>query len=545
MRYIRRTAALTVTLMLIVLVFPVRGLAAYDLSAAEYPSWYKFESDRFSFNNIVETVPERFYTDMFGMMKGRQIYGMYESGRAHGLCYGLSLACASFFAEQDAVRSYRSFDDRPYERIVDLKKGSLSDDSGISLESYIKYCYAFQASCYTCEAYFENVNQFDALRQAVYEFVHNNGAPVIIGLLGQPVSHEVLAVGLSGEDIVVNDSNAPDDLQVIDFTGNSWTYECAGFSWNNKKADMDFSTDAVSVFHFVNSSAGNTEAPSGYLYSSFEEDLAFSDIFIRTDERVDRDKLLVLFSGDDFFCNESENLSELGSADVSVADQSYDMNFYWLQDGHILSGENFGDETVILSAFLNNIGVSVFVYPGEKIRLALSDESGILVDYIGKNGDAADVVLHSLDHDGHWVNCIIKGTMKDHHIRFSGFPEALSVIGLDKMEFALTGEAFGEADRGFSPDAKDLTLSFSPQELLSGLSVFPVDKPYIMGDCNSDGQVTSADARLALRSSVGLSLPENFSFEKCDVEINGYINTADARLILRNSVGLDALPFLF
>ena len=59
------------------------------------------------------------------------------------------------------------------------------------------------------------------------------------------------------------------------------------------------------------------------------------------------------------------------------------------------------------------------------------------------------------------------------------------------------------------------------------------------GDVNSDGNVTAADARLALRISVGL---ENVSKETkllADVDGNGTVTAADARLILRYSVGLE------
>ena len=63
------------------------------------------------------------------------------------------------------------------------------------------------------------------------------------------------------------------------------------------------------------------------------------------------------------------------------------------------------------------------------------------------------------------------------------------------------------------------------------------------GDPDADGQITSADARLALRSSVKL---ENYAegsaqFLAADYDKNGKIESADARAILRVSVSLD--PF--
>ena len=69
----------------------------------------------------------------------------------------------------------------------------------------------------------------------------------------------------------------------------------------------------------------------------------------------------------------------------------------------------------------------------------------------------------------------------------------------------------------------------------------PEVQPYSGGDPDGDGRITAADARLALRKSVGL---ENFAegspaFIACDVDRDGRVTAADARLILRASVGVE------
>ena len=61
------------------------------------------------------------------------------------------------------------------------------------------------------------------------------------------------------------------------------------------------------------------------------------------------------------------------------------------------------------------------------------------------------------------------------------------------------------------------------------------------GDVNGDGEVTTADARLALRQAVGLEKYAQGSpaFKACDVNGDGRIGTDDARFILRHAVGLE------
>ena len=74
----------------------------------------------------------------------------------------------------------------------------------------------------------------------------------------------------------------------------------------------------------------------------------------------------------------------------------------------------------------------------------------------------------------------------------------------------------------------------------------PICRTCAIGDADGDGELTSADARLALRASVGLT--EKGDLEKdsagylaCDVDHDGEVTSGDARLILRASVGLEKL----
>lgn len=77
--------------------------------------------------------------------------------------------------------------------------------------------------------------------------------------------------------------------------------------------------------------------------------------------------------------------------------------------------------------------------------------------------------------------------------------------------------------------------------VLIASSVIVFASASILGDVDGDAAVTSADARLVLRYSVGL---EEFTAEQInfsDYDGDGEVSSADARLILRVSVGLD--PF--
>ena len=75
------------------------------------------------------------------------------------------------------------------------------------------------------------------------------------------------------------------------------------------------------------------------------------------------------------------------------------------------------------------------------------------------------------------------------------------------------------------------------------LTVLPISlvSANILGDIDGDGAIKAADARLALRASVGLETLSETQKKAADADFDGVIKAADARLILRASVGLETL----
>lgn len=74
------------------------------------------------------------------------------------------------------------------------------------------------------------------------------------------------------------------------------------------------------------------------------------------------------------------------------------------------------------------------------------------------------------------------------------------------------------------------------------ITAFSVGASCLMCDVNDDGSVTAADARLALRCSVGLEELSEEALKCADADFNGKITALDARYILRMSVGLEKAP---
>ncbi len=77
------------------------------------------------------------------------------------------------------------------------------------------------------------------------------------------------------------------------------------------------------------------------------------------------------------------------------------------------------------------------------------------------------------------------------------------------------------------------------EKYISGHKEIPVTVN--LGDVDGDGKISAADARLALRASVGLENLSDLQEEAADIDSDKKISAADARMILRASVGLEKL----
>lgn len=75
--------------------------------------------------------------------------------------------------------------------------------------------------------------------------------------------------------------------------------------------------------------------------------------------------------------------------------------------------------------------------------------------------------------------------------------------------------------------------------LISIIAIVGAKTTNSIGDINADGTVSAADARLALRASVGLEKLTDTQFKSADVNNDSKVTAADARTILRVSVGLE------
>ena len=124
------------------------------------------------------------------------------------------------------------------------------------------------------------------------------------------------------------------------------------------------------------------------------------------------------------------------------------------------------------------------------------------------------------------------------------FSDAKGTKEITEVTVKATGHSFGEWEVTKEATVKEEgteTRMCSKCGIEETRSIAKLEITYTLGDVDGDGNISAADARLALRRSVGLETYEEGStaFLACDVDLDGNVSAADARLILRASVGLE------
>ncbi len=517
---------LLVSAALLLCLFPLSAGAA-GLEDAVFPAWYSFPDCGLSLLNDDYHVDEQFYRDAFGPLKGSFLYDAYEGGGSHGLCYGIAFVNAAILTGEPAVDTFLAPDGTAYRTADELKKGTVCDALGLPLLSLIKYAYVMQASSAVPVNFSLTKNDARGLRDAVYDFVYNGGAPVAVGLLGRS-SHEVLAVGLLGdEDIVINDSNDPTQLYVMDFTGDRWEYRCAGLSWRSGEDSFDYCTDVTGVIDAVlRGTAERRCADAEYVYDAAREESGDTDITCPGLIRSDEDNMLLL-APEAFRVTPKEEMLSLGKSGCGIIESDYLFDFLWAAADTAVVVQNVGAQTRSVAALGNETGVIASVPPGDPAAVTLAGDTPALL-LNGRDGEEVLFSFITLDADGNRELCRVQGELDGQEAFALLRDGVLSVSGLRGVSAEIEKPGFGgtkqvRAERG------ELLLSGSYD---AGLTVT------VMGDADGDGRVTSADARITLRCSVELERIADYDAAAADIDHDDRITSADARLILRRSVGL-------
>ncbi len=124
---------------------------------------------------------------------------------------------------------------------------------------------------------------------------------------------------------------------------------------------------------------------------------------------------------------------------------------------------------------------------------------------------------------------------------FKGVSSGVTSVRYEDGTVFISGNKTGEVSVGRFTGSSYEEMQFVSDKEEVKLQVSQAAQEYTLGDIDENGQITSADARAALRAAVGLDVLTEKQTKAADADKNGTITSNDARAILRCAVGLEDL----
>lgn len=416
----------------------------------QYPDGYDYEKDSYNFSNssVADTVSVDIYKDVFGDQKGQIVYDVKEKGRdSHGLCYGMAATTGSLLLDIPYVDSFLKLTG-PCETISDINRGTKSIELDmITAKTFIKYGYVTQYSTHA-----ERIWDCESLYNAVWDYVNNGGAPIIVAMLSgdeynedeskyeQTVGHAVLAIGIEGNDtIIVDDSNSPDEERKITLTRNSdgeftGEWKCNDYSWSYGNNNAEGTPSHVGIIGYTKQillpsmvKMYHAELDTNITYAEEDE----SSDAICDFEEIDTEYNLLYTSSDEInIACDSDKLMKIDDPITGGSIFSDSSSLYWIDKDKDISLENTSDEDVQVKFTDNYSGIATTLTTGSKINALADDSTDNYVDIDCVDGQNVDVTFSVVDCTGEKVEIVVSATANDENISASLTDNGISISGV-------------------------------------------------------------------------------------------------------------------
>ena len=410
------------------------------------PHGYNFLEDSYNFRNIKEKIALEYYTGLYGTEKGTELYNFRGEKEKHGHCFGMATSTAATLINAPYVTDYISWSGLPYTKLSSVNRGTMNIDMDISAKDYIKYCHIYQDSAFVAiQRNSDNHNGIQNVYNAVKHAVLSNTdcTLIVIDLWGGSGGHTVYAAGIDGNDILVNDSNAPGSIQRIKINGNNWSYSAGGLNWNSSvDATIGYVENCIEPYlrltMGIDVEGGNVPKSNSNSYSYTEESeingtYSYTSTVI---EPIDTDKLLVVSENDNFSFDESESMYKLNSTDGTVEENANGL--YWLDGNNTINAVNTSDSTATIKLVGNELKITAEMPADSSIKMTIDENENNEASFRLKEEENISFTFTTLDENNKFVNIVITGTADTTEVTANQTESGLSVSGISNGTVSLT-----------------------------------------------------------------------------------------------------------
>lgn len=218
------------------------------------PTGYNFLRDSYNFGNYIAFISKTYFEKMFYDTKGWELFSLFmQEAFQGGMCFGMATTTAAIYNGLPDVSAFAYRDGlevKTAEKIRDLNKKSLTNpgaitivggvyDGDLTLDDYIKYAHIFQFSSMSQKARVETTGK--ELYNIVKNDLENNAIGTVVEMFNDGSAHAVLAVGIDGNSILVDDPNSTNALKKITVKDDgTWSFMK---NWDSTNCCLKYESD--------------------------------------------------------------------------------------------------------------------------------------------------------------------------------------------------------------------------------------------------------------------------------------------------------------
>ena len=401
-------------------------------------SKYNPETDKYSFGNYSAKIPESYYQNLFGKIKGSAIYSVKKDCSTRGVCYGMALSTSAILQNTPPV----SWLDADY--LSEVGKYSFNDF--MTTDNFIRYAYIYQFGAKNTLNEWNFIDRgIKVVGQQVSSALGSNKYILITFDGGNKnCKHAVLAVDKVGEDIYVNDSNEWNKLCMINVEGDYWEYSAGGFSWNSNNAKI-WTTDLTDEFV-----KGMQEAGLYKLTDDLGDELTYLESAYN---------LAVVSNNATFENNDQFYLVSSYASGVEPTENTSNNQLYWTESNS-LSVTGISQDNTDISLVNTDTAVKTNLSKDSEATItlyALSSDINIL----SKENNTYDVQISTTSKNNEIIEITVGGIANGEEIAVSKTDNSIEVSGLNDVNATLKVDENTEKKTTFNVDNGDkLTLDF-------------------------------------------------------------------------------------
>ena len=342
------------------------------------PDWYDFYKDSYSFRNFSVSIDNEFFQKLYGDGVGFDLWR--ERRNQGGVCFGMTYTTASLlngYPDCDEIRKKFLLNDDLLSVSSTVKIGRHT----YSIKDYITYAQIYQLSSeFQQNSTWTDIN---TIYDCVKAYLQENKIGVTVGMSRKDGKggHRVLAVGIEGSDILIDDPNNTKDLERIT-VGDNGEWSFSGLSgWNDKTCWIRYSTDYNMPYQVLLS-----ETQLGVSGNSNEQTTPFS-----LETKNDNRKQNLLTVSNDINISLPENSIEIIVDDYNSTTQSGNKQF-WINEDSVFASTGVAQKGEVRCAG-NDVVLSATITEESNVILTLDDEqANIKIDSIESNDYTVSVV---------------------------------------------------------------------------------------------------------------------------------------------------------